>query len=40
MADAREGKGIDRHLFGLWCAAFENGIAEPNFFEDPLYKKR
>jgi carnitine O-octanoyltransferase len=40
MSDAREGKGIDRHLLGLWCAAFENNYEAPAIFEDPLFKKR
>lgn len=36
---AREGKGIDRHLFGLWCAAFDHGEDVPELYEDPLYSK-
>ncbi|CRL04763.1 CLUMA_CG017823, isoform A [Clunio marinus] len=39
MNEARKGNGIDRHLFGLWCVAHENGIPIPEIFEDPLYKK-
>lgn len=38
MNEARKGKGIDRHLFGLWCVAQENGIEIPAFYDDPLYK--
>lgn len=38
MNEARQGKGIDRHLFGLWCVAQENGIEIPEFYNDPLYK--
>lgn len=40
MNDARDGKGIDRHLFGLWCAAYEEDIDIPELYDDPLYKKR
>ncbi|XP_063704438.1 peroxisomal carnitine O-octanoyltransferase [Culicoides brevitarsis] len=39
MLDARKGKGIDRHLFGLWCAAYENKIPIPELYDDPLYAK-
>uniref|UniRef100_A0A336MRR1 CSON003723 protein n=1 Tax=Culicoides sonorensis TaxID=179676 RepID=A0A336MRR1_CULSO len=39
MLDARKGKGIDRHLFGLWCAAYENKLPIPALFDDPLYVK-
>lgn len=39
MADARKGKGFDRHLFGLWCMAYENDIPIPEFYDDPLYQK-
>lgn len=37
--DAREGKGVDRHLFGLWCAAFVNNEPIPELYDDPLYNK-
>lgn len=37
--NARDGKGIDRHLFGLWCAAFERNEEIPELFDDPLYTK-
>jgi carnitine O-octanoyltransferase len=37
MNDARKGNGFDRHLFGLWCIANENGIPIPEFYDDPLY---
>lgn len=40
MGNARDGKGIDRHLFGLWCAAYEEDIDIPELYDDPLYKKR
>ncbi|XP_037027164.1 peroxisomal carnitine O-octanoyltransferase isoform X2 [Bradysia coprophila] len=39
MANARDGNGIDRHLFGLWCAAYEEDIDIPELYDDPLYKK-
>lgn len=39
MNEARKGNGIDRHLFGLWCIANENGISIPEFYEDPMYSK-
>ncbi len=39
MHEARKGKGIDRHLFGLWCVAYENKLPIPSFYEDPLYAK-
>lgn len=39
MNEARKGKGFDRHLFGLWCIAHENGIEIPEFYDDPLYAK-
>lgn len=39
MNEARKGNGIDRHLFGLWCIAQENGIPIPEFYDDPLYAK-
>ncbi|XP_037949237.1 peroxisomal carnitine O-octanoyltransferase [Teleopsis dalmanni] len=39
MNEARKGHGVDRHLFGLWCIAYENKIDIPEFYEDPLYAK-
>lgn len=39
MNEARKGNGVDRHLFGLWCIAYENGIDVPEIFNDPLYIK-
>lgn len=36
---ARDGKGFDRHLFGLWCAAFVHNEDVPELYEDPLYSK-
>lgn len=40
MNAARKGNGIDRHLFGLWCAAFEENLDVPALYSDPLYSKR
>lgn len=38
MKDARAGKGVDRHLFGLYCIALENNIPVPEIFtSDPLF---
>ncbi|XP_075147930.1 carnitine O-octanoyltransferase isoform X2 [Haematobia irritans] len=39
MNEARKGHGIDRHLFGLWCIAYENKMDIPDFYSDPLYMK-
>ncbi|XP_014093225.2 peroxisomal carnitine O-octanoyltransferase [Bactrocera oleae] len=39
MNEARKGNGVDRHLFGLWCTAYENGIDVPEIYNDPLYMK-
>uniref|UniRef100_A0A182P860 Choline/carnitine acyltransferase domain-containing protein n=1 Tax=Anopheles epiroticus TaxID=199890 RepID=A0A182P860_9DIPT len=39
MNEARKGNGIDRHLFGLWCAAYDNGIPIPELYDDPLYSR-
>lgn len=39
MNEARKGNGFDRHLFGLWCIAHENGIEIPEFYDDPMYAK-
>uniref|UniRef100_A0A182NGC9 60S ribosome subunit biogenesis protein NIP7 homolog n=1 Tax=Anopheles dirus TaxID=7168 RepID=A0A182NGC9_9DIPT len=39
MNEARKGNGIDRHLFGLWCAAYDNDIPIPELYDDPLYSK-
>lgn len=39
MNEARKGNGVDRHLFGLWCVAQENGIEIPELYGDPLYNK-
>ncbi|KAH8341993.1 peroxisomal carnitine O-octanoyltransferase [Drosophila kikkawai] len=39
MNEARKGNGIDRHLFGLWCAAYENKMDIPAFYDDPMYAK-
>lgn len=37
MTSARQGKGVDRHLMGLYCIAFENNLPIPRIFtEDPL----
>lgn len=39
MKDARTGKGVDRHLFALWCLAFDNHMDIPELFSDPLFMK-
>ncbi|XP_053683285.1 peroxisomal carnitine O-octanoyltransferase [Sabethes cyaneus] len=39
MNEARKGNGFDRHLFGLWCAAQEQGLPIPDFYDDPLYSR-
>jgi len=40
MQDARKGKGVDRHLFGLYCTALENKLPVPEIFtSDPLFVK-
>lgn len=39
MKDARDGKGIDRHLFGLWCMANVNDMPIHPLYDDPLYFK-
>lgn len=39
MNEAREGRGVDRHLFGLWCMAHVERLEVPELFEDPLYAK-
>ncbi|KAG5675259.1 hypothetical protein PVAND_005174 [Polypedilum vanderplanki] len=39
MNDARNGKGFDRHLFALWCIAYENNFPIPELYNDPLYTK-
>lgn len=40
MDMARNGKGVDRHLFGMWCAAYEADLEIPELYDDELYKKR
>ncbi|XP_075965015.1 peroxisomal carnitine O-octanoyltransferase isoform X1 [Anarhichas minor] len=39
MAEAQEGRGFDRHLFGLYLIAKEEGRPTPELFMDPLYAK-
>ncbi|XP_013103640.2 peroxisomal carnitine O-octanoyltransferase isoform X2 [Stomoxys calcitrans] len=39
MNEARKGHGVDRHLFGLWCIAYENKMDIPDFFSEPMYTK-
>ncbi|CAK6960680.1 peroxisomal carnitine O-octanoyltransferase [Scomber scombrus] len=39
MAEAQEGNGFDRHLFGLYLIAKEEGLPIPDLFMDPLYAK-
>lgn len=40
MKQAREAMGCDRHLFGLYCIAEENGLPIPDLFTDASYSKR
>lgn len=40
MKEARSGRGIDRHLLGLWCAAYEADIDIPELYKDVLYTRR
>ncbi|XP_068611832.1 peroxisomal carnitine O-octanoyltransferase [Brachionichthys hirsutus] len=37
MAEAQEGNGFDRHLFGLYLISKEEGCPTPELFLDPLY---
>ena len=37
MSEARQGRGCDRHLFGLACIAEENGIPLPKLLTDPAF---
>lgn len=39
MAAARAGGGFDRHLFGMWCAAYEADLPVPELYEDELYRR-
>ncbi|XP_055526339.1 peroxisomal carnitine O-octanoyltransferase [Wyeomyia smithii] len=39
MNEARKGNGFDRHLFALWCIAYEQGLPVPELYDDPLYSK-
>lgn len=39
MAEAEKGGGFDRHLFGLYLIAKEEGRPIPDLFVDPLYAK-
>ncbi|KAK9513785.1 hypothetical protein VZT92_027291 [Zoarces viviparus] len=39
MAEAQDGRGFDRHLFGLCLIAKEEGRPTPELFMDPLYAK-
>lgn len=34
MREAKEGRGCDRHLFGLKCIAEDNGLPIPKLFTD------
>ena len=40
MSECTKNEGIDRHMFGLYCIAMENGIELPEIFTDPSYIKR
>ncbi|XP_027631651.1 peroxisomal carnitine O-octanoyltransferase isoform X2 [Tupaia chinensis] len=39
MNDCSTGKGIDRHLLGLFLIAKEEGLPVPELFTDPLFSK-
>lgn len=39
MDEAKNNQGCDRHLFGLYCIAMEEGIPIPELYSDPLYFK-
>ncbi|XP_070500626.1 peroxisomal carnitine O-octanoyltransferase-like [Chironomus tepperi] len=39
MNDAKQGKGVDRHLFALSCLAIENQMSTPELYNDPLFLK-
>lgn len=39
MAEAQDGKGIDRHLLGLYLIAKESSVPVPELYADPLYTK-
>ena len=39
VAEALQGAGIDRHLFGLRMAGSEAGLPVPLLFEDPLFAR-
>ncbi|XP_062395055.1 peroxisomal carnitine O-octanoyltransferase [Sardina pilchardus] len=39
MAEAQNGKGIDRHLLGLCLIAKEEGLPVPELFTDPVFAK-
>ncbi|XP_078520524.1 peroxisomal carnitine O-octanoyltransferase-like isoform X2 [Lissotriton helveticus] len=39
MKDCQNGKGFDRHLFGLQLIAKEEGLPTPELFSDPAFSK-
>ncbi|KAL0277700.1 UNVERIFIED_CONTAM: hypothetical protein PYX00_004900 [Menopon gallinae] len=39
MSEARTNAGCDRHLFGLYCTALEEGMPIPELYNDPSYFK-
>lgn len=39
MKEAKDAQGIDRHMFGLYIAAVEQGMVPPELFVDPLMMK-
>lgn len=39
MNEARDNAGCDRHLFGLYCTALEEGLEIPDLYSDPSYTK-
>ncbi|XP_014666435.1 PREDICTED: peroxisomal carnitine O-octanoyltransferase-like [Priapulus caudatus] len=39
MREAMNGEGCDRHLFGLYCLAMEEGLPIPQLYTDPSWSK-
>ncbi|KAK7872854.1 hypothetical protein R5R35_006725 [Gryllus longicercus] len=39
MTEAKGNAGCDRHLFGLYCLAVEEGLPIPDFYSQPAYLK-
>ena len=40
MAEAKNNQGCDRHFFGMYCIAMEEGIPVHELYSDHLYSKR